>query len=47
MTREVERTEDGHWIVVDGRRWRTACTPTACMCAQKLNCNATGSSPAQ
>jgi hypothetical protein len=24
MTREVERTEDGRWIVVDGRRWRTA-----------------------
>lgn len=22
MTREVERTEDGRWIVVDGRRWR-------------------------
>ena len=24
MTREVERTDDGRWIVVDGRRWRTA-----------------------
>ena len=24
MTREVEHTEDGRWIVVDGRRWRTA-----------------------
>ena len=24
MTREVERTPDGRWIVVDGRRWRTA-----------------------
>jgi hypothetical protein len=24
MTREVERTADGRWIVVDGRRWRTA-----------------------
>ena len=24
MTREVERTEDGRFIVVDGRRWRTA-----------------------
>ncbi len=22
MSREVERTADGHWIVVDGRRWR-------------------------
>jgi hypothetical protein len=22
VTREVERTEDGRWIVVDGRRWR-------------------------
>ncbi len=22
MSREVERTEDGRWIVVDGRRWR-------------------------
>jgi hypothetical protein len=22
--REVERTDDGRWIVVDGRRWRTA-----------------------
>jgi hypothetical protein len=24
VTREVEHTEDGRWIVVDGRRWRTA-----------------------
>ena len=24
MTREVSRTDDGRWIVVDGRRWRTA-----------------------
>ena len=24
MTREVERSDDGRWIVVDGRRWRTA-----------------------
>ena len=24
MTREVEHTADGRWIVVDGRRWRTA-----------------------
>lgn len=24
MTREVERTGDGRFIVVDGRRWRTA-----------------------
>ncbi|MGY1771761.1 biopolymer transporter Tol [Blastococcus sp. SYSU D00813] len=24
MTREVERTDDGRWIVVDGRRWRAA-----------------------
>ncbi|MCF6744178.1 biopolymer transporter Tol [Blastococcus sp. KM273128] len=24
MTREVGRTDDGRWIVVDGRRWRTA-----------------------
>ncbi|MBB3676628.1 biopolymer transporter Tol [Modestobacter versicolor] len=24
MSREVEHTEDGRWIVVDGRRWRTA-----------------------
>ena len=24
MTREVEHTGDGRWIVVDGRRWRTA-----------------------
>jgi len=24
VTREVERTADGRWIVVDGRRWRTA-----------------------
>ncbi|WP_222192360.1 biopolymer transporter Tol [Modestobacter italicus] len=24
MSREVERTDDGRWIVVDGRRWRTA-----------------------
>ena len=24
MTAEVEHTEDGRWIVVDGRRWRTA-----------------------
>lgn len=22
MAREVERTDDGRWIVVDGRRWR-------------------------
>ncbi|MFY0405380.1 hypothetical protein [Solicola sp. PLA-1-18] len=22
MSRDVERTDDGHWIVVDGRRWR-------------------------
>ena len=24
MSREVERTDDGRWSVVDGRRWRTA-----------------------
>jgi hypothetical protein len=24
VTREVEHTDDGRWIVVDGRRWRTA-----------------------
>ena len=24
MSRDVERTDDGRWIVVDGRRWRTA-----------------------
>lgn len=24
MTREVEPTEDGRYVVVDGRRWRTA-----------------------
>ncbi len=24
MSREVERTDDGRWVVVDGRRWRTA-----------------------
>jgi hypothetical protein len=24
MTREVERTDDGRYVVVDGRRWRTA-----------------------
>ncbi len=24
MTREVERTDDGRYLVVDGRRWRTA-----------------------
>ena len=24
MSREVGHTEDGRWIVVDGRRWRTA-----------------------
>lgn len=24
MTREVERSGDGRWIVVDGRRWRAA-----------------------
>ncbi len=24
MSREVDRTDDGRWIVVDGRRWRTA-----------------------
>ena len=24
MTREVERTGDGRYLVVDGRRWRTA-----------------------
>ncbi len=24
MTREVEHTDDGRFIVVDGRRWRTA-----------------------
>jgi hypothetical protein len=23
MTREVERTDDGRYVVVDGRRWRT------------------------
>jgi hypothetical protein len=23
MSREVERTEDGRYVVVDGRRWRT------------------------
>ena len=24
MTREVERTPDGRYVVVEGRRWRTA-----------------------
>jgi hypothetical protein len=24
MSREVERTVDGRWLVVDGRRWRAA-----------------------
>jgi hypothetical protein len=24
VTREAGRTDDGRWIVVDGRRWRTA-----------------------
>jgi hypothetical protein len=24
MTREAERTDDGRYVVVDGRRWRTA-----------------------
>ncbi|SEO80019.1 biopolymer transporter Tol [Trujillonella endophytica] len=24
MSREVEHTDDGRWIVVDGRRWRKA-----------------------
>lgn len=24
MTREVERSDDGRFVVVDGRRWRTA-----------------------
>ena len=24
MSREVERTDDGRYLVVDGRRWRTA-----------------------
>jgi hypothetical protein len=24
VTREVERTDDGRCVVVDGRRWRTA-----------------------
>jgi hypothetical protein len=24
VTREVDRTEDGRYVVVDGRRWRTA-----------------------
>ena len=24
MTRDVERTDDGRYVVVDGRRWRTA-----------------------
>lgn len=24
MTREVEHTEDGHHVVIDGRRWRAA-----------------------
>ena len=24
MTREVERTDDGRYVVVEGRRWRTA-----------------------
>ena len=24
MSREVGHTDDGRWIVVDGRRWRTA-----------------------
>ena len=24
MGREVERTDDGRWLVVDGRRWRAA-----------------------
>ena len=22
MSREVEHTPDGHWVVIDGRRWR-------------------------
>ena len=24
MTRDIERTDDGRFLVVDGRRWRTA-----------------------
>jgi hypothetical protein len=24
VSRDVERTEDGRYVVVDGRRWRTA-----------------------
>jgi hypothetical protein len=24
VTRDVERTDDGRYVVVDGRRWRTA-----------------------
>jgi len=24
VTREVERTDDGRYVVVDGRRWRAA-----------------------
>ena len=24
MSREVTRTDDGRWLVVDGRRWRAA-----------------------
>ena len=24
MTRQVSRTDDGRWLVVDGRRWRAA-----------------------
>ncbi len=24
MSRQVERTDDGRYVVVDGRRWRTA-----------------------
>src|SRR3712207_9467989 len=24
LRRDVERTGDGHWLVVDGRRWRAA-----------------------
>ena len=24
MTQDIQRTDDGHYLVVDGRRWRTA-----------------------
>ena len=46
VTREVERTDDGRWLVVDGRRWRAA-GPRRCPTTSASGCCTTSASAAR